>query len=244
MTPPHKPRILLKLSGEQFAGNREYGVDPEFIDRLAKELVETIEATGVELAIIVGGGNIMRGASVAHSGIERASGDYMGMLATIINGVALVDIMEKNGLAARLQTRLRVDSVAEPYIRRRGIRHLEKGRVVVVAGGTGNPYVTTDTAAVTTALELECDLVLKATKVAGVYDKDPAKHPDAVKHDRLTFEKALSDPDIQVMDNAAISLAMDNHLPIVVFDLLTHGNIRRVILGEPVGTRVEVSGAA
>jgi uridylate kinase len=244
MKPKHKPRVLLKLSGEQFAGNREYGVDPEFVDRLAKELVETIEATGVELAIIVGGGNIMRGASVAHSGIERASGDYMGMLATLINGIALVDIMETNGLAARLQTRLRVDQVAEPYIRRRGIRHLEKGRVVVVAGGTGNPYVTTDTAAVTTALELECDMVLKATKVAGVYDKDPAKHPDAIKHDHLTFQKALNDPDIQVMDNAAISLAMDNHLPVVIFDLLTHGNIRRVILGEPVGTRVATSEAA
>ena len=244
MKPQHKARVLLKLSGEQFAGNREYGVDPEFVDRLAKELVETIEATGVQLAIIVGGGNIMRGASVAHSGIERASGDYMGMLATLINGIALVDIMEKNGLAARLQTRLRVDQVAEPYIRRRGIRHLEKGRVVVVAGGTGNPYVTTDTAAVTTALELECDMVLKATKVAGVYDKDPAKHPDAVKHDHLTFDKALSDPDIKVMDNAAISLAMDNKLPVVIFDLLTHGNIRRVIMGEAVGTRVTSSEAA
>lgn len=232
------PRVLLKLSGEQFAGDREYGVDPKFIDRLAGELAETIPATGVELAIVVGGGNIMRGASVAGNGIERASGDYMGMLATIINGIALVDILEQNGVSARLQTRLRVDSVAEPYIRRRGIRHLEKGRVVVVAGGTGNPYVTTDTAAVTTALELECDLMLKATKVAGVYDKDPAKHPGAKKHDTLTFDQVLTDPNMKVMDNAAISLAMDNHLPIVVFDLLTHGNIRRVITGEPVGTKV------
>jgi uridylate kinase len=161
------------------------------------------------------------------------------MLATIINGVALVDILEQNGVPARLQTRLRVDSVAEPYIRRRAIRHLEKGRVVVVAGGTGNPYVTTDTAAVTTALETECHLVLKATKVDGVYDKDPSKHTDAHKHDNLTFDKVLTDPDMNVMDNAAISLAMDNQLPIVVFDLLTHGNIRRVIEGEPVGTRVE-----
>jgi uridylate kinase len=196
------PRVLLKLSGEQFAGDREYGVDPQFVDRLAKELAETVEATGVQLAIIVGGGNIMRGASVAKSGIERASGDYMGMLATLINGIALVDILEQNGVRARLQTRLRVDAVAEPYIRRRGLRHLEKGRVVVVSGGTGNPYVTTDTAAVTTALELECD------------------------------------PNMNVMDNAAISLAMDNHLPIVVFDLLTHGNIRRVIEGQSIGTRV------
>jgi uridylate kinase len=232
------PRVLLKLSGEQFAGDREYGVDPQFVDRLAKELAETVEATGVQLAIIVGGGNIMRGASVAKSGIERASGDYMGMLATLINGIALVDILEQNGVRARLQTRLRVDAVAEPYIRRRGLRHLEKGRVVVVSGGTGNPYVTTDTAAVTTALELECDLVLKATKVEGVFDKDPRHHEDARKHDELTFDQVLTDPNMNVMDNAAISLAMDNHLPIVVFDLLTHGNIRRVIEGQAVGTRV------
>jgi uridylate kinase len=233
-----KPRVLLKLSGEQFAGDRDYGVDPEFINRLAKELAETIEATGVELAIIVGGGNIMRGASVAKSGIERASGDYMGMLATLINGVALVDILEANGVQARLQTRLRVDSVAEPYIRRKAIRHLEKGRVVVVSGGTGNPYVTTDTAAVTTALELDCDLVMKATKVEGVFNKDPRKHSDAKKHDSLAFDKVLTDPNISVMDNAAISLAMDNSLPIVIFDLLTHGNIQRVIEGEPIGTKV------
>lgn len=239
MKTDQNPRVLLKLSGEQFAGDREYGVDPKFIDRLAGELAETIQATNVELAIVVGGGNIMRGASVAGNGIERANGDYMGMLATIINGIALVDILERNGVAARLQTRLRVDAVAEPYIRRRGIRHLEKGRVVVVAGGTGNPYVTTDTAAVTTALELECDLVLKATKVEGVYDKDPHKHTDAKKHDSLTFDQVLTDPDMNVMDNAAISLAMDNHLPIVIFDLLTHGNIRRVIEGQPVGTRVQ-----
>jgi uridylate kinase len=237
--PATPPRVLLKLSGEQFAGDRGYGVDPAFVNRLAGELAETIAATGVQLSIIVGGGNIMRGASVAKSGIERASGDYMGMLATIINGIALVDILEQNGVSARLQTRLRVDSVAEPYIRRRAIRHLEKGRVVVVAGGTGNPYVTTDTAAVSTALELDCDLVMKATKVDGVYDADPRKHPDAKKFDRLTFDKVLTDPHMNVMDNAAISLAMDNHLPIVVFDLLTHGNIHRVITGDPVGTRVE-----
>jgi uridylate kinase len=231
-----KPRILLKLSGEQFAGDREYGVDPQFIGRLAKELAETIDATGVQLSIIVGGGNIMRGASVEHNGIERASGDYMGMLATIINGIALVDILEQNGVAARLQTRLRVESVAEPYIRRKAIRHLEKHRVVVVAGGTGNPYVTTDTAAVTTALELECDMVLKATKVEGVFNKDPRKHADATMHDRLSFEQVLRNPEMTVMDNAAI---MDNHMPIVVFDLLTHGNIRRVIEGKTIGTRIE-----
>jgi uridylate kinase len=234
-----QPRVLLKLSGEQFAGSREYGVDPEFVDQLAKELAETIQATRAELAIIVGGGNIMRGTYVSgKSGIESATADYMGMVATLINGMALVDILEHNGVPARLTTRLRADQVAEPYIRRRGTRHLEKGRVVVVAGGTGNPYVTTDTAAVTTALELECDMVLKATKVDGIYDKDPKKHAGAKKHDKLSFDKALTDPDISVMDNAAISLAMDNHLPIVVFDLLTRGNIRRVIEGEQIGTRV------
>jgi len=240
MQPTNHPykRVLLKLSGEQFAGDREYGIDPNFVNRLAKELAETIEATGVQLAIIVGGGNIMRGASVAKSGIERATGDYMGMMATLINGMALCDILENNGVHARLQTRLRADAVAEPYVRRRGLRHLEKGRVVVVAGGTGNPYVTTDTAAVTTALELDCDVVLKATKVDGVYDKDPSKHDDAKKHDVLTFDKVLTNPEINVMDNAAISLAMDNSLPIVVFDLLSHGNIRRVIEGQEIGTKV------
>jgi uridylate kinase len=236
--PAKTPRVLLKLSGEQFAGNREYGVDPAFIDNLAKELAETISDTGAQIAIIVGGGNIMRGASVSKSGIERASGDYMGMLATIINAIALVDILEKNGVPSRLQTRLRCDSVAEPYIRRKAIRNLEKGRIVVVAGGTGNPYVTTDTAAVSTALELDCDMVLKATKVEGVFDKDPKVHADAKMHDSLTFDKVLTDPHINVMDNAAISLAMDNSLPIVVFDLLTKGNIKRVINGEAVGTKV------
>jgi uridylate kinase len=235
----HQPRVLLKLSGEQFAGSLEYGVDPQFVDRLAKELAETIKATGSQLVVIVGGGNIMRGKFVAgKSGIESATADYMGMVATLINGLSLVDILEHNGMPARLTTRLRADQVAEPYIRRRGIRHLEKGRVVVVAGGTGNPYVTTDTAAVTTALELECDMVLKATKVDGVYDKDPHKHPEAKKHLELTFDKVLASPEINVMDNAAISLAMDNHLPIVVFDLASRGNIRRVINGETVGTKV------
>jgi uridylate kinase len=235
----HQPRVLLKLSGEQFAGSLEYGVDPEFINHLAQELAETIKATKVQLAVIVGGGNIMRGKFVSgKNGIESATADYMGMTATLINGMAFVDVLEHNGVPARLTTRLRADQVAEPYIRRRAIRHLEKGRVVVVAGGTGNPYVTTDTAAVTTALELDCDMVLKATKVDGVYDKDPHLHADAKKHEALTFDKVITDPNINVMDNAAMSLAMDNHLSIVVFDLATRGNIRRVIEGEHVGTRV------
>lgn len=234
-------RILLKLSGEQFAGAREggNGIDPEFLDNLALELKEVVDKTGVQLVIVVGGGNFMRGASVARKGIERATGDYMGMLATILNGMSLVDVLEHHGQLARLQTRLRVDSVAEPYIRRRALRHLEKGRVVLVAGGTGNPYVTTDTAAVTTALELDCQVVLKATKVDGVYDKDPAKHTDATKKARMAFTDALVDSEINIMDNAAISLAMDNKLPLVIFDLLNKGNILRLVLGEDIGTKIE-----
>jgi uridylate kinase len=229
-------RVLLKLSGEQFSGSREHGIDPEFLGRLALELKDVLDSTKVQLAIVVGGGNFMRGASIANHGIERATGDYMGMLATVINGMAMVDVLEQNGQPARLQTRLRIDSVAEPYIRRRAIRHMEKGRVVLIAGGTGNPYVTTDTAAVSAALELDCDLVLKATKVDGVYDKDPVAHKDAVKKDALSFSETLINSQIKVMDNAAISLAMDNGLSIAVFDLLTHGNIRRIIQGDPVGT--------
>lgn len=231
-------RVLLKLSGEQFAGSRGHGIDVEFVSRLAQEIRELVQETGVQLAIVIGGGNFMRGAAVAAHGIERATGDYMGMLATVLNGMALVDVLEHHGQWARLTTRLPMDSVAEPYIRRRVIRHMEKGRVVIVGGGTGNPYVTTDTAAVSAALELNCEIVLKATKVDGVYDKDPAVNPDAVKKDALSFGEALTAPDIQVMDNAAISLAMDNKLPIVVFDLLSEGNIRRIVSGERVGTLI------
>jgi len=229
-------RVLLKLSGEQFAGSRDNGIDAEFINVLARELKEVIEHTHVQLVIVVGGGNFMRGAAIANHGIERATADYMGMLATVLNGMALVDVLEHNGQTARLQNRLRTDSVAEPYIRRRAIRHMEKGRILVIAGGTGNPYVTTDTAAVSTALELDCEIVMKATKVDGVYDKDPKKHAGASKKERVTFTDALLDAQINVMDNAAISLAMDNNLPIVVFDLLSHGNIERIVKGEKIGT--------
>lgn len=235
---PMLKRIVLKLSGEQFAGSRDNGIDAKFVEQLALELKELMETTKVELAIVVGGGNFMRGATIAGHGIERATGDYMGMLATIMNGQALVDILEHHGQYARLMTRLRCESVAEPYIRRRAIRHMEKGRVVVVAGGTGNPYVTTDTAAVSTGLELDCEAVLKATKVDGVYDKDPHKHADAQKHETLTFSEALTNGQIKVMDKAAISLAMDNELPLIVFDLLGDHNIRRIVQGEAVGTRI------
>ncbi|MBI3984289.1 UMP kinase [Candidatus Microgenomates bacterium] len=231
-------RVLLKLSGEQFAGTREQGIDAEFLADLVDEIKDVISSTKTEMAIVVGGGNFMRGAAVAKHGVDRVTGDYMGMLATILNGMALVDMLEQKGLAGRLLTRVRVESVAEPYIRRRGVRHLEKGRVVVVAGGTGNPYVTTDTAAIVTALELGCEVVMKATKVDGVYDKDPAKHKDAVKYDKLGYDEAIQSEHINVMDDAAVSLAKENHLPIVVFGLLTKGNIKKVIQGQAIGTHV------
>ncbi|MBI5799077.1 MAG: UMP kinase [Candidatus Yonathbacteria bacterium] len=233
-------RILLKLSGEQFAGKNSFGIDTDFILDLARELHEVVTETKAQIVIVVGGGNFLRGATLSKNdrAIERATADYMGMLATVMNGMALVDILEHFGQPARLQTRIRIDSVAEPYIRRRAIRHLEKGRVVIIGGGTGNPYVTTDTAAVSAALELNCDIVLKATKVDGVYSKDPSKHDDAVKIEQMSYLDAIKDENISVMDNAAISLAMDNHLPIRVFDLLTNGNIKRIVSGEEVGTLV------
>ncbi|MBI5077847.1 MAG: UMP kinase [Candidatus Yonathbacteria bacterium] len=238
MSKPH--RILLKLSGEQFAGKNVFGIDTDFLLGLAKELHEVVTETKAQIVIVVGGGNFLRGATLSkkESTIERATADYMGMLATVMNGMALVDILEHFGQPARLQTRLRIESVAEPFIRRRAIRHLEKGRIVVIGGGTGNPFVTTDTAAVSTALELGCDIVLKATKVDGVYSKDPDKHIDAVKIDRMSYLDVIKDKDISVMDNAAISLAMDNNLPIRIFDLLTNGNIKRIANGFEVGTLV------
>lgn len=233
-------RILLKLSGEQFAGKNSFGIDTDFLLDLAKELHEVVTETKVQIVIVVGGGNFLRGATLSKNEtmIERATADYMGMLATVMNGMALVDILEHFGQPARLQTRIRIDSVAEPYIRRRAIRHLEKGRIVILGGGTGNPYVTTDTAAVSAALELNCDIVLKATKVDGIYSKDPRKHTDAVKIATISHLDAIRDENISVMDNAAVSLAMDNGLPLRVFDLLTHGNIKKIVNGEMVGTLV------
>lgn len=233
-------RVLLKLSGEQFAGKNTFGIDTDFILGLAKELHEVTSETKAQIVIVVGGGNFLRGATLSQNErmIERATADYMGMLATVMNGMALVDILEHFGQPARLQTRIRIDSVAEPYIRRRAIRHLEKGRVVIIGGGTGNPFVTTDTAAVSAALELNCDIVLKATKVDGIYSKDPRKHTDAKKISSISHLDAIKDMNISVMDNAAVSLAMDNKLPICVFDLLTKGNIKKIIEGKTVGTLV------
>ena len=238
MSTPH--RILLKLSGEQFAGKNSFGIDADFLLDLARELHEVVSETNAQVVIVVGGGNFLRGEALSkkETTIERATADYMGMLATVMNGMALVDILEHFGQPARLQTRIRIDSVAEPFVRRRAIRHLEKGRVVVIGGGTGNPFVTTDTAAVSTALELGCDIVLKATKVDGVYSKDPNKYSDAVKLDIISHLDAIKDENISVMDNAAISLAMDNGLPLRVFDLLAKGNIKRIVTGENIGTLV------
>lgn len=239
--PSSPKRILLKLSGEQFAGKNSFGIDADFLLDLARELHEVVTETKVQIVIVVGGGNFLRGATLSKNEamIERATADYMGMLATVMNGMALVDILEHFGQPARLQTRIRIDSVAEPYIRRRAIRHLEKGRVVIIGGGTGNPFVTTDTAAVSTALELGCDIVLKATKVDGIYSKDPKKHSDAVKFDTISHMEAIKNDHISVMDNAAISLAMDNKLPIRIFDLLSRGNIKRIAHGEAIGTLVD-----
>jgi len=237
MNQPKYKRIVLKLSGEQFVGQREYGIDAEFLHWLASEIKKAV-AAGTEVIIIVGGGNLLRGESFSKNGIERTTADYMGMLATIMNGMALTDVLEQNDQPTRLMTRLAASSVAEPYIRRRALRHLEKGRVIIIAGGTGNPYVTTDTAAVLAASELGADAVLKATKVDGVYDADPANNPDANKFDELKLSQALENENVRVMDKAALAMAMEQKLPIVVFDLMNEGNIARVIAGEKVGTTV------
>lgn len=233
-------RILLKLSGEQLTGNLDHGIDPEFVKWLAKE-IKKAAATGTEVAIVVGGGNWLRGATYAAHGLERATADYMGMLATITNGLALMDMLESQGVPVRLQSNLRMEQVAEPFIRRRAIRHMEKGRVVIIAGGTGKPYITTDTAAVSAALELGCDAVLKATKVDGIYDKDPMKYNDAIKKDTMTHQEALQSPDIQVMDRAALGMAADGNMPIVIFKL-EEDSIPQVVSGASIGTRVHKEG--
>ena len=232
-------RILLKLSGEQFAGKGQFGIDTSFLLELALELKEVVVTSGTQIVIVVGGGNFLRGATLskAEQMIERATADYMGMLATVMNGMALVDILEKSGQPARLQTKIRCDNVAEPYIRRRAIRHLEKGRVVIIAGGTGNPFVTTDTAAVSAALELGCEIVLKATKVDGVYDKDPKKFLDAIKLSELTYDRAMDD-NVKVMDDTSIALAKDNNLPIVVCNMFEKGNLLKIIQGNLSGCSI------
>jgi uridylate kinase len=230
-------RIMLKLSGEALAGPKKFGIELETIDTISREIAEVVEL-GAEIAVVIGGGNIFRGVSTSAEGMDRASGDYMGMLATVINGLALQDSLEKIGLVTRLMSAIRMQEVAEPYIRRRAIRHLEKGRVVICAAGTGNPYFTTDTAASLRAMELKAAALLKATRVTGVYDKNPEEHPDASFYARLSYLDVLQQG-LRVMDSAAISLCMDNNLPIVVFNLLQNGNIARVVRGENVGTVVQ-----
>ncbi|MBK7972158.1 MAG: UMP kinase [Deltaproteobacteria bacterium] len=238
-TPAHRKykRVLLKISGEALAGDVGYGIDPAALVRIAREILEA-STSGVEVAVVVGGGNIFRGLQAAAShGLDRAIADHMGMMATIMNGLALQDAIERLGLMTRVLSAIEMQQVCEPFVRRRAIRHLEKGRVVVFAAGTGNPYFTTDTAAALRAAEIHADVLLKATKVNGVYDRDPVKYPDATMFERLTYREVIQ-RGIQVMDTTAIGLCMDNHLPIVVFNLLEHGNIQRVVAGEPIGTLV------
>ncbi len=230
-------RVLLKISGEQLAGTFESGIDPVLAGWIAKEVQKVTEA-GTQVIIMVGGGNFLRGAQIAGHGIQRVTGDQMGMLATMINALALTDIFEAHGIKTRCLSTIFAEQVAEPFVHRLAHKHLEKGRVVVIAGGSGRPYVTTDTAAVVLALELDCEAVLKATKVDGVYDKDPKKHSDAKKLDSLSYEQAVTDVAIKVMDKAALGLAMEQHMPLVIFDALKSGNILDVVHGKPVGTTV------
>lgn len=230
-------RVLLKLSGETFLGKREYGIDPEFCTWLAREIIKA-QKQETQIAVVVGGGNIFRGTAAEENGLERTVGDYIGMLATIMNSLALQAALEKEGQETRVLSAIEIKDVAEPYIRRRAIRHLEKGRVVIFAGGTGNPYFTTDTAAALRALETECNIIFKATKVDGVYDKDPLKHKDAKKFETLSFAQAIRDKQIEVLDNSALSLCMDHKIPIMVFSLYRQGNIAKAVSGQKLGTLI------
>ncbi len=234
MNEPKYRRVLIKLSGQALQGDQGYGISPQTLEVFAKEIVE-LQESGIEIAIVIGGGNIFRGVAGSTAGMDRASADYMGMLATVINALALQDAIEKFGVATRVQTALEIKEVAEPYIRRRAMRHLEKKRVVIFAAGTGNPYFTTDTAASLRAMECHAEVILKATNVDGVYDDDPEKNPQARRYDRLTYIDVLS-KNLRVMDSTAVSLCMDNDLPIIVFDLNRPGNMKRVIDGQDLGT--------
>lgn len=233
---PKYNRILLKLSGEALQGPEGYGMSSKALDTISDEIVE-VHGLGIEIALVIGGGNIFRGVAGSETGIDRSTGDYMGMLATVINALALQNSIEKRGLNTRVQSALEIKQVAEPYIRRRAIRHLEKGRVVIFAAGTGNPFFTTDTAATLRALEIGADLILKATKVDGVYDKDPLKHKDAVKFKELSYMEVLQ-KELKIMDATAISLCMQGNIPIIVFNLFESNNIKKAIMGEDIGTKV------
>jgi uridylate kinase len=229
-------RILLKLSGESLIGNSGFGLDPVVLKQYAQE-IKSVHDAGVEVAIVIGGGNIYRGMNESETGIERAHGDYMGMLATVINGMALQASMEKEGLFTRLLSAIKMEQIAEPYIRRRAMRHLEKKRVVIFGAGTGNPYFTTDTAGSLRAIEIKADVILKGTRVDGIYTADPEKDPDAKKYDTITFKECI-DKNLKVMDTTAFTLCMENKLPIIVFDMNKPGNLLRVVNGEHVGTLV------
>jgi uridylate kinase len=233
-------RILLKISGEALLGERQYGVDPAFCAFIAGQVGAACQA-GVQVGIVVGGGNIFRGLAAAARGMDRATGDYIGMLATVMNGLALQDALERIGVPTRVMTAIAMNEVAEPYIRRRAIRHLEKGRVVIFVAGTGNPYFTTDTAAALRAVEIGASVLLKATRVDGVYDADPATHPEARRYTDLTFAAVLTER-LAVLDSTAVSLCMENDLPIIVFDLNRPDNVRRAVMGEQIGTRIAAGG--
>jgi uridylate kinase len=233
---PRFKRILLKLSGEALMGDGKYGISPRTLQQIASEIRDVVEM-GVEIGIVIGGGNIFRGVSASAEGMDRASADYMGMLATVINALSLQDSLEKLGVYTRVQSAIEMQQLAEPYIRRRAMRHLEKGRVVIFAAGTGNPYFTTDTAASLRAMEIHAEVILKATKVDGIYSADPVKDPTATRYKTLSYLDVLK-KDLKVMDSTAISLCKDNDLPIIVFDLGQHGNIIKVVSGEDVGTLV------
>ena len=233
---PSYRRILLKLSGEALLGSRQYGVDPNFCDFIAAQVAE-VHSTGIEIGIVVGGGNIFRGLAAAAKGMDRATGDYIGMLATVMNALALQDAIERAGVPTRVMSAIGMNEIAEPYIRRRAVRHLEKGRVIILAAGTGNPYFTTDTAAALRAVEIGAEIILKATKVDGVYDSDPLTNPEAKRYERLTYSQVLAQR-LRVLDATAVSLCMENDTPIVVFDLNKPENITRVAAGESVGTLI------
>jgi len=237
--PEKKPvfkRVLLKVSGEALMGRQGYGIDSEVIQTIASE-IEQVHNLGVEMGIVIGGGNIFRGLAASAQGMDRVSADYMGMLATVINALALQDYLERRGVFTRVQTAINMEELAEPFIRRRAIRHLEKGRVVIFAAGTGNPYFTTDTAAALRAIEIEAQAILKGTRVDGVYSADPEKDKDAIKFDQLTYLEIVK-RGLKVMDSTAVTLCMDNRLPIIVFNVMEKGNLKKVLLGEKVGTKV------
>jgi uridylate kinase len=235
MLPKYK-RILLKLSGESLMGDKSFGFDTAILEQYSRDIKSIVEL-GVQVAIVIGGGNIYRGMNEAETGIERAHGDYMGMLATVINGMAMQAMLEKTGVFTRLQSAIKMEQIAEPYIRRRAIRHVEKGRVVIFGAGTGNPYFTTDTAGSLRAIEIQADVILKGTRVDGIYTADPEKDPTAKKYETITFQECISN-NLRVMDMTAFTLCMENKLPIIVFNMNTPGNLRKVACGEKVGTLV------